>query len=145
MSVNQSTSDSQTANRGGSSRRLAIVLRSTVSGLMAILVGFLAAWATPYLGHQLIVFAIVTVVCWAGLYGRPTPTRTVSIGLGIATVVTALAPLGLYIAAGWQWPASSWTNVDSIVGHAFWVLGFWQIAAAFAVGSALCWYYDLSH
>lgn len=67
------------------------------SGIMALIIGGLTAWATLNLGIAMIAFFVAAGGCGYYLYQKQIPSQAIGSGLWIAALVMLILPISFYL------------------------------------------------
>lgn len=99
------------------------------AGMMALIIGGFAAWATSTMGFAAIAFVIATVGSAYFLYQKRTPSEAIGSGLYITALLMILTPLLFYIptimsSGESEGAEAAGTFIGSIMGLVIWGFAF---------------------
>lgn len=109
-------------------------VRAATAGVLALLVGATAWWATSYADASLLTFAVTAAASAGYLYTKAAPARAIAHTLYLMAGLAFLSPVGYWASTGFEWPARAWVMEPSLVGRIAWLLGFIVLAGALATG-----------
>lgn len=108
------------------------------AGIMALIIGGLAAWATLNLGIASIAFIVTAAGSGYYLYQKQIPSEAIGSGLWISALVMLVLPIAFYLPAivgtdGAESAEAAGTFIGSIAGLLIW--GFVFLILAIVVGA----------
>ncbi|HET7325508.1 MAG TPA: hypothetical protein VFJ06_14365 [Halococcus sp.] len=135
--VEQTVTDEQSSERSGISWKMALT-----AGVMGLIIGAFAAWATLNLGIASVAFLVGLVGGGYYLYRKPIPSAAIGSGLYITALVMILTPLLFYIpsifsSSEGEGAAAAGAFIGSVFGLVIW--GF--VFLLFAIVTAAIGYF----
>lgn len=135
--VDEATIEETPATEEAESKKVRWTMALT-AGVMGLIIGGLAAWATLNLGIASIAFIIAAAGSAYYLYQKQIPSEAIGSGLWISALVMLVLPIAFYLPAivgtdGAESAEAAGTFIGSIAGLLIW--GFVFLILAIVVGA----------
>ena len=111
---------------------------AVTAGILGLLIGGVAAWATSNLGVASIAFVVIALASGYWLYQKPIPSAAISNGLYVLALELILTPILFYApvilgSSEGEGAEAAGTFIGSVLGLVVWGFAFLLIAIVIAV------------